>query len=50
MQQLFNLLARLEVMLEQTEAALQEAQAQLKAVETERDELKKLLETKGGES
>lgn len=41
---------RLELLLQQADQAIQEAIKRAEEAEKERDELKKLLETKGGES
>lgn len=50
MNPLVNLLMRLELLLQQADSAVQELSKQLADVIQERDELKKLLETKGGEA
>ena len=50
MNPLINLIARLELMLEQADAALQEERKKSEELVKERDELKKLLEAKGGEN
>jgi len=50
MNPLLTLLIRLETMLQQADMLVTELNEKLKAAEQERDELKKLLETKGGEA
>jgi hypothetical protein len=50
MNPLVNLLARLELILQQADAAINDLTKENESLKKERDELKHLLETKGGES